>query len=90
MIIHGATLEIPAFTKGKKQLAQREVELSQQLSHVRIHVERVIGAMKNKFTILKGPPPTILLKHDNDVGVSHIDKILCVCAALTNLSGSIV
>ena len=28
--VHGAKLEIPAFTRGKKQLTQREVELSKQ------------------------------------------------------------
>ena len=35
-------LEIPAFTKGKSQLSQLEVDKSQQISNVRIHVERVI------------------------------------------------
>ena len=38
----GETLEIPAFTKGKSQLSQLEVDKSQQISNVRIHVERVI------------------------------------------------
>ena len=55
--LFGAKLKIPAFTRGKTQLTQKEVETSQQLSRVRIHVERVIGLMKNKFTILKGPIP---------------------------------
>ena len=45
MAVHGAKLEIPAFTRGKKQLTQREVELSKQLSMVRIHVERIISDM---------------------------------------------
>ena len=48
--VHGAKLEIPAFTRGKKQLTQREVELSKQLSMVRIHVERIIGLLKNKYS----------------------------------------
>ena len=30
---------IPSFTKGKSQLSQQEVEGSQQLAKVRIHVE---------------------------------------------------
>lgn len=46
-IAYGAKLIIPAFTRGKGQLSQREVETSQQLSRVRIHVERVIGLMKD-------------------------------------------
>ena len=55
MLICGAKLELPSFTTGKKkQLSQNEVETSQQqLSRIRIHVERVIGTMKNRYTILK-------------------------------------
>ena len=44
--------------------AQREVELSKQPSLVRIHVESVIGLMKNKYFILKRPLPICLLKHE--------------------------
>ena len=88
--LFGAKLKIPAFTRGKTQLMQKEVETSQQLSRVRIHVERVIGLMKNKFTILKGPIPVQLLKHSNDKVIANIDKILTVCAALTNLSNTVV
>ena len=90
LAVHGAKLEIPAFTRGKTQLSQRDVELSKQLSSVRIHVERVIGHLKNKYTLLKGPLPVTLLKHKGDKGYANIDKILVVCAALTNLSLSIV
>lgn len=89
-IAYGAKLIIPAFTRGKGQLSQREVETSQQLSRVRIHVERVIGLMKNKYTILKGPLPVQLLKHSDDTDVANIDKILTVCGALTNLCNRIV
>ena len=42
VILHGAKLEIPALTWGKKQLSQEEVERSKQLSQVHIHVERCI------------------------------------------------
>lgn len=88
--LYGAKLQIPSFTRGKKQLSQREVELSQQLARVRIHVERIIGLIKNKYTILKGPLPVNVLKHKDDVDISHIDRILTVCAALCNLSQKIV
>ena len=90
LAVHGATLEIPSFTRGKQQLSQREVELSKQLSRVRIHVERVIGLLKNKFLVLKGPLPISILKHKGDTKVANIDKILTICSALTNLSASIV
>lgn len=36
--VFGARLEIPAFTKNKKQLSLLEVEYSKRLSKVRIHV----------------------------------------------------
>ena len=90
LALYGAKLEIPAFTRGKQQLSQRDVELSKQLSRVRIHVERVIGLLKNKYLILKGPIPISLLKHKGDKQVANIDKILTVCSALTNMSASIV
>ena len=88
--IHGGQLEIPAFTKGKKQLSQEEVEMSKQLAHVRIHVERVIGLLKNKYTLLKGPIPIPLLQVKDDSTLPSIDKIICVCSALTNLSDTVV
>ena len=39
LALFGATLAIPSFTKGKLQLSQQEVECSQKLAKVRIHVE---------------------------------------------------
>ncbi len=46
-------IKIPLFTRGKKQLSQVEVDTARRLSHVRIHVERVIGLLRNKYTILQ-------------------------------------
>ena len=47
-----AVLIIPAFTPEKNQLTARDVDLSPEIAHVRIHVERVIGQL-NKFKILE-------------------------------------
>ena len=44
----------PPFTKGKRQLSQLEVDTSRQLSAVRIHVERVIGVLRQKYSFLEG------------------------------------
>ena len=90
LMVYGAKLEIPAFTRGKSQLSQIEVEYSKQLSTVRIHVERVIGHLKKKYKFLRGPLPVTILKHADDIDVSNFDKVLTVCAALTNLTGSVV
>ena len=88
--IQGAKLEIPAFTRGKKQLSQKEVEYSKQLSTVRIHVERIIGHLKKKYKILTGPLPVKLLQHAGDTKISNIDKIVTICAALVNLINCIM
>ena len=70
LAVYGAKLELPAFTRGKTQLSQRDVEYSKQLSTVRIHVERVIGHLKSKYRILKGPLSITLLKHRTDTSVA--------------------
>ena len=77
----GAILKIPSFTKGKKQLAGSEVDMSRQLSNVRIHVERVIGRIK-KFRILNSIIPI--------TQVDLIDDIVVTICAAVNLNVSVV
>ena len=50
--LYGATLDIPAFTRGCNQLGPSEVEGAHKLANVRIHVERVIGAIRQRYQIL--------------------------------------
>ena len=45
-------LKIPAFTKGKPQLSSLDVETTRRIASVRIHVERVIGLLWNKYKVL--------------------------------------
>ena len=42
---------VPAFTKGKEQLDQVDVETTRGIANVCIHVERVIGLLCRKYTI---------------------------------------
>lgn len=88
----GARLRIPAYTRGKSQLSRKEVETSRQLARVRIHVERVIGQLRKKYSILSQTLPISIIKCPGDYGkkLCTIDKILIVTAALTNLSSSVV
>jgi len=90
----GVELIIPSFTKGKLQLSAREVETSRQIASIRIHIERIIGLMKNRYTILSGTMPiTMVNSRSNEASnqaISSIDKIITVCAALTNLGDGIV
>ena len=88
--LHGAKLVIPSFTRGKKQLSMQEVECSKRIAKVRIHVERVIGLLKNKYTILQNILPVTLIKHRDDIDFAFIDQLLTVCSALINLSPSVV
>ena len=88
--VYGARLEIPSYTRGKKQLSLQEVEHSKRLSKVRIHVEHVIGLLKNKFTPLQSTLQITMVKHVSDTDFAIIDKILTVCAALVNLCPSVV
>ena len=47
LALHGASLALPSFTKGKDKLFQNEVDVSRSLSRVQIHVERAIGRLKH-------------------------------------------
>ena len=49
--------EVATRLKGKKQLSKVEVDTARQLSCVRIHIERVIGLLRQKYTILEGTLP---------------------------------
>lgn len=84
LALQGSTLAIPPFTKGKTQLSQREVETSRELSRVRIHVERAIGRIKH-YRILQHRFPISLIKTNVQTDFATIDKVLVVCAALSNL-----
>ena len=52
-----ASLQIPAFTKGKSQLSALEVENTRMIANECIHVECVIGCVRQKFLILQGTLP---------------------------------
>ena len=45
----GASLCIPAFTRGKDQLSAAEVEKTRNIANVRIHVERIIQWRSKRY-----------------------------------------
>ena len=63
---------MPPFTKVKKQLEKHEVDWSRELSSVRIHIERVIGMLKQKCSILQGVLP--ISDYDCNVDETVIEK----------------
>ena len=91
LALHGATLDIPAFTRGRDQLSPEEVEATRKLAHVRIHVERIIGAVRQRFQILSATgvlPKELAAKTHN--GTIVLDSVVCVCCALNNVCEGIV
>ena len=88
--LNGAKLEIPSYMRGKKQLSMKEVEHSNQNAKVCIHVERVIGLLKNKYDMLQSTLPVCILKVKTNIDYAFIDRVLFVCAALINLSPTIL
>ena len=77
----GVSLNIPPFMEGRKQLPADEVLRGRQIASLRIHVERVIGRIKN-YTILKSTLP---------ISMSRIaNQIVSVCAWLVNFQAVVI
>ena len=87
----GATLDIPAFTRGCTQLPPSDVEATRKLANVRIHVERIIGAVRQRFQVLSatGVLQKEFISQKNSRGVV-LDSVVRVCCALNNVLEGIV
>ena len=60
--------------------------MSRNIANVRIHVERVIGCVRQRFRILSATgvlPKELCYKKD---GIVMLDAIVRVCCALNNMS----
>ncbi|XP_022777555.1 uncharacterized protein LOC111318977 [Stylophora pistillata] len=93
VLMQRAELVIPAFTKGRDQLDPIDVEKTRGIANVRIHVERVIGLLRRKYTILSKILPIKFLacdKRNEDNVKPMIDRIITVTSALTDVSPGIV
>jgi hypothetical protein len=89
--LYGACLQIQSFTKGKPQLSPFELESTRGIANVRIHVERVIGCVRQKYVILgHGIVPIQSLMSAAKNTPCLLDKVTFVCCALTNCCKSVV
>lgn len=88
--LYGAEVIQPAFTNGRNQLHPLDVEATRNLAHVRIHVERVIGNLRQKYRILHSKLPLSLVAKSTTDAKVVLDQILIVCSALTNMCPTVV
>ena len=75
------TLNISPFMEGRQQMTAKEIQCGQQISALYIHVERVMGCIKN-YAILKGNQPITMIPLTN--------QIVSMCAWLTNFQPALI
>jgi hypothetical protein len=85
--VDGASLDIPGLTKECEQLNAGKIEKTRNIANANTHVERVIGAVLQRFTILSatGVLSMDLIQTQTTDGVL-LDAVVKVCCALNNLS----
>ena len=81
----GPSIQIHAFIKGRRQLSGKEVDSTRSIANVIIHVERVIGAVRQKYTMLESTIPIKLVMKREGKEHPALDKIVLVACALTNI-----
>ena len=77
----GVTLNIPPFMDGGRQFSCEEIQRGRSIASLRIHVERVIGRIKN-YSIIKGTLPISMVRLAN--------SIVSVCAWLVNFQPALI
>lgn len=83
-------VKIPASTKGKDQLSLIDVEMTRNLASDRIHVERVIGVTRQKYTVFNDTLPLDYLMTKDNNGIPTVDKITHLCCCLANFCDTAV
>ena len=85
--LYCTNVKIPSFNKRKRQLSSLDIEQSQHIAAVRIHVERMI--VQNKYSLQGTLPLDFLMKKD-DSNYCTIDNIVCTACGLVNLCDSVI
>ncbi|KAG1666936.1 hypothetical protein GQR58_018676 [Nymphon striatum] len=80
--------------RGKCVAINQQGSEQRNESMMRIHIERIIGLIKNIYTILEGPLKIQMVKSLSEEAsasdVSGIDKLFTTCCILVNLGDDIV
>ena len=91
VMFYHENLNIPAFTKGKSQLDPVKIENTLNLANVRIHVEWVIGVLRQKYSILQSTDYLMCnTSKDGNEDVPLVNRMIRVCVALVNLCPPII
>ena len=77
-------------TQEVNHFSSVEIESAHKLSRVRIHVERVIGVLKQTYTICQSILPISFIMCDSATNLSFISKTAVVCSALCTCCESVV
>jgi len=77
----GVRLNVPPFLSGSSQMPESDVIQTRKIAHLRVHVERAIGRVK-EFHILKNTLPATMW--------DSINEIVYVCCMLCNFSPPLV
>lgn len=87
----GASLHLPCFVRNGEQLDPIKVEASRQLANVRIHVERIISVLRQKFNVCSDHVPMSAISKQNDLFDRDLyDQVVFICCCLVNLCPSVV
>ena len=83
------SLKVPAFTKGKDQLSSLDVDETRKLANLQIHVECVIGLVRQNYSMNSTILIDLLITkyHDN---YSSINKVAHVCSSPVNMCKSVL
>lgn len=86
-----ATLKNPCFVRNGNQLHPTEIETTRDIASLRIHVERVISVVRQKYNICSDIAQISAISKTNDLFQNDLyDKIVFLCCCLVNLCPSVV
>ena len=90
-ILSSGVLSSAGTDKGKSQLDPVKIEKTLNLANVRIHVERVIGVLRQKYSILQSTDYLMCdTSKDGNEDVPLVNRMIRVCVALVNLCPPII
>ena len=81
LLFHFCDLLVPPGARTKGQMTKKKVKKTKEIANLRIHVERTSNRIK-RYQILKGTLPITMMQ--------HIDEIVLVCAALSNIKNVLI